>query len=118
MSDDERLQRLTELARRVWPDIDAAIVDHAQSAGVYARAQGETMVAMVLRHPLSLDALEAALRELAGEAPAWVDELASKWEREAAEDGSPPDQQDEGGTFVAVMLSVAAELRERAKTGR
>jgi len=47
--------------------------------------------------------------------PAWVDQLASKWEREADEDGSSPDQHDEGGTYVSTLLSVAAELRERAK---
>lgn len=65
MTDDEQIARCTELARRVWPDLDAAIVAGALSAGVYSGAQNETMVAMILRHPRALNALEAALLVLA-----------------------------------------------------
>jgi len=69
MSDDERLARLTELARRVWPhariewDGDALCV-----LGPVQQANGRTVVAEHLRinpHPRAADALEAALLVLA-----------------------------------------------------
>jgi hypothetical protein len=68
-SDDARIARLTELARKVWPGIDAAVLcaSSGASAGVYSRAQSENLVLMVLAHPRALDALEAALLVLAGE---------------------------------------------------
>lgn len=69
-SDEERIARLTQLARRAWPDFNPG--DGSGSDGFYfgdhdavcLRALGR----MVLRveHPRALDALQAALLTLAG----------------------------------------------------
>lgn len=67
MTDDERLARLTDLAQRVWPGADPLIVDTGKAAGVHERGGQERMLAMVLAHPRSLDALEAALLVLSGD---------------------------------------------------
>lgn len=68
MTNDERIQRLTELARRVWPDANVDM--ECRSFGVYL---GEECVwfcdADFDSNPRALDALEAALLVLAGEAP-------------------------------------------------
>lgn len=67
MDDDERLTRLTELARETWPGADPLIVDTGKAAGVHERGGQERMLAMVLGHPRALDALEAALLVLSGD---------------------------------------------------
>lgn len=67
MSDDERLKRLTELARRMWPHAhvatsgrpDFAAVDVFDAEGHYRWSP------MAIHHPRALAALEAALRVLA-----------------------------------------------------
>lgn len=64
---DERIERLTELARGVWPDIGLVVASTGQAAGVHERGGEERMLAMLLCHPRALDALEAALLVLAGD---------------------------------------------------
>jgi hypothetical protein len=72
MSDDERLLRLTELARRVWPDgkyvreLGVYVAPNGQRARVVNHAAGFDLLD-VKRHPRSLDALEAALLVLTGD---------------------------------------------------
>ena len=142
MSDDERIERLTALARRVpeWADSHASATCGSLPAGYdYAMVHtfhpgnfSNTPIKIV--HPRSLDALEAALLVLQpmvrdicdgehegpcpawhdGEIPAWVEQLAAKWEREAAclEDEQPHDR-----TEADWLRRHAAELRERAKGG-
>jgi hypothetical protein len=84
MTDDARLQRLTELARKVWPDGEAdarASADPNECAAcVVLHPDGEWQQALaIMQHPRALDALEAALCVLAGEPPPWAVELHKKW---------------------------------------
>jgi hypothetical protein len=75
MSDDEQLVRLTALARRVWPELGAEVRWDA----LYDIAKVVNYRSVILyesQHPRGLEALEAALRVLAGEE--------SQAEREAA----------------------------------
>lgn len=58
---------------------------------------------------IASDLITAELR--IAELEAKLDALAARWEREAAEDGSMPEQHDEGGTSVAVSLTHADALR-------
>lgn len=61
MSDDERIARLTELARRVWPN---AAVNAWGDAAWVERHAGE-YPCLSVAHPRAHDALEAALLVLA-----------------------------------------------------
>lgn len=70
MSDNDRIARLTELARRVWPDASIPVdVTHTQTSARVEiddpRASGPIPLAF-LCHPRALDALEAALLVLNG----------------------------------------------------
>jgi glycine/D-amino acid oxidase-like deaminating enzyme len=77
--DDERLARLTELARRLWPDQGATVRwDAFYDVAKVVNERGTILFEM--QHPRSLDALEAALLVLAGEDPL------GKWARKLAED--------------------------------
>ena len=70
MNDDERIRRLTELARRVWPDRDAQIFvasDDEENTCVVLDEKGDWEQHLGTNHPRALDALEAALLVLAGE---------------------------------------------------
>lgn len=133
MSDDERLERLTELARRVpeWADKGVGV----QHVPAFARARvldrhGDSLLE-VHSHPHALDALEAALLVLCADVTMrglrgavlvpmlpedrhadWVEQLAAEWEDDAAE------ALREGADAVAYTKTVCAdELRERAKGG-
>jgi hypothetical protein len=78
---DARLERLTELARKAWPQDACHIYDssqrstgsvmhdvESQSAHVLVMAgDGSHLPLRIEHHPLALDALEAALCVLAGE---------------------------------------------------
>lgn len=64
MTDEARIARLTELARRVWPDAAAAMVDGVASV---VEIPGYYECLYIARHPCALDALEAALLVLADE---------------------------------------------------
>jgi hypothetical protein len=66
---DERLERLTELARKAWP-----AVLHARVRAAYADRHEVTVetadyhrMRLMVDHPRALDALESALRVLANE---------------------------------------------------
>ena len=130
MTDEARIARLTELARRVWTsrtnvrvvhdrEYDAAIV-------LYDAASRDTRPLVSIPHPRALDALEAALLVLAGDAKVhpdgalrdaylaganagyteqtkWVEQLAARW-----------DELHEGG-YNASFAECARELRERAR---
>lgn len=113
MSDEERLKQLTELAQRVWPDLEKPKVDAIDESGAFrAGLEDDGMDYIHIHpHPRALDALEAALLVLAGERPtvnewaarlaadsvaageaeygrphappAWVEQLAQEWEARA-----------------------------------
>jgi hypothetical protein len=76
MSDEDRLARLTELARKAWPHNDIAI----DSCGDFVRVTDPKDVTdptlAQLDHPHALDALEAALCMLAYDPPQWAVEFA------------------------------------------
>jgi hypothetical protein len=63
MTDEERIERLTELARHVWSDAEI----EADRNQVHVETSAEWGFALSIKHPRALDALEAALRVLAGE---------------------------------------------------
>lgn len=71
--DNERIARLTELAQRVWPGYDIGVSegigddDEIVGAAVTLDPLGEWQQAIACGHPRALDAIEAALRTLAGE---------------------------------------------------
>ena len=62
---ETRIERLTELARRVWPGFGDEL--YTSAYGVVT-GFGDVLIS-VTRHPRALDALEAALLVLAGEPP-------------------------------------------------
>jgi hypothetical protein len=114
--DEERLKRLTELARRVWPQhpnlcIDAGGVGWSQAVVLDGHPDDPNSddLLRVEDVPLdrALDALEAALYTLAGETSLRDDELATKWEWQA-------EQFTEPGVRTA-FLHCAARLRAKAK---
>lgn len=80
---NERIARLTELAREVWPSapdedpLELRIHVHEGSACV-ATSDGICLF-VVVNHPRALAALEAALCVLAKKPPQWAVELAEKW---------------------------------------
>jgi hypothetical protein len=143
VSGDERIVRLTELARRVWPDEPRLVVDHEPeylSATVLDRPWHDPDTSALLkveRHPCALDALEAALLVLAaggritpqvqaahdalvGDSLAWVEQLATQWERESDELRELMRSHDERDAFrlygeAKALSACAAKLRERAK---
>lgn len=146
MNDDERIARLTELARR----------EYGPRAAVYRRTWKDGEEAWIERswdeapclsveHPRALDALEAALLVLSSkypgmmrlaladlsdrgklstakvtlrsdEPPAWVEQLAAEWER-ASERPVASEPNLYDGTRMQTLEQCAAELRERAKGG-
>jgi hypothetical protein len=129
MTDEARIERLTELARRVWPDVAEYLRVEFDAAQAFVRCAGGTVLLDVVAAGQSLDALEAALLVLAGEGhisysvaapglteklealtapyrqPAWVEQLASCWE-ERARNMISGDR---------IVERCAAELRERAR---
>ena len=185
MSNEERLARLTELARRVpgWKDAVVEYGRHVITVWGQGSEPGEQTLLLTIRHaPSALDALEAALCVLAGDAlaedmlrslqswwerhavalrmtsrsvhhalgvaisaleqgkpfptmqvltgadaaepPAWVDELATKWEQ-WAEDAQFVADDPVTGSFgqrsrvaASSLRECAAELRARAKGKR
>lgn len=90
MTDDARIARLTELARKMWPDavIDASDPVNVKVHGAVERSGGraEWIERIYIGHPRALDALEAALRELAkpdGSAlPEVIDEIRAEFRAE------------------------------------
>ena len=84
MTDEARIARLTELARKAWPRADAERmhVFASQSAAVGDETEELLFVGI---HPRALDALEAALCVLAGEPPTWARELAEEWRSAASQ---------------------------------
>jgi hypothetical protein len=122
---DERIERLTELARRIALAEEPDVRPELHTVEVERLGDTYTASALLGRvriegHPRALDALEAALLVLAGEPPAWVAKLCAQWEYEAdalmqrvadsPDDPSPPLR-----TTAATMYVYAAELCERAK---
>lgn len=114
MSDDERIQRLTELARRVWPDeLVIEIITDAEGVSVES---DRCILCTVEQHERALDALEAALLVLAGEPAAWAEKLADEWYASAKK--IPEMMDPKIGKWVARILGdCASELlkRERAR---
>jgi len=78
---DERIKRLTELARRIWPQHAEAlrITTDQHNAQLWI---GDVATLVWIGHAQALDALEAALLVLTGEGPR---ERARAFFREAAE---------------------------------
>lgn len=68
----ERIERLTELARRVWPGDEVEVRARGDAVRILPGAMPDTGMPQivlpfaVMVHPRALDALEAALRVLAG----------------------------------------------------
>jgi len=138
MSDDERLARLTELARRLvhGASIQYGDTNIAGDPSFEVFDVADDIVLRIPAHPRALDALEAALLVLADDvavdddaarlaqaaaafvrltrgAPAWVEQLAAEWEDDAAE------ALRDGADAVAYTKTVCAdELRARAKGER
>jgi hypothetical protein len=111
MTDDAPHQRLTELARKAWPDSEATVEvpdgpDDEDSCGacvlLFPKGDWEEWLSMP-RHGRALDALDAALSVLAEEPPQWAVELAELWRSAHAESGN-----DE-------LLACADELLAAAK---
>lgn len=73
MHDEERLKKLTELARRVWPSLDGTISIEEFGCEGHVIVRRNAILSEVLliatEHPRALDALEAALSVLAGLQP-------------------------------------------------
>jgi hypothetical protein len=131
MSDDERLERLTEMARRVWPQHASLRIELEPDWGQVRVLDGHPedsstgVLWCVEDVPMSgaLDALEAALLvllypkqaawALEPDPLAWVKALAMEWEARAAR------MLVEGGAEEAASeaLRCAAALRERAQGG-
>jgi hypothetical protein len=143
MSDDERITRLAELARRVWPDKPRLAVKlHADSASATVQdgpKDGGWIDSLLLveDHPRALDMLEAALLVGAGDAPlvaagqgamsklaepAWVEPLAAAWEAESLRLGDryeqryTDDAREEKLGEAYAYDTCAEQLRERAKS--
>lgn len=79
---DPRIQRINQLARRVWAEQDQP---HFSEKGGHVGILGAydmPLLTMPLRSR-SVEALEAALCVLAGDTPSWVAELATTWRGEA-----------------------------------
>lgn len=68
VTDEARIARLTELARRVWPDERSAEIRQPVGKAMCFGGSGYQLVG-IGSHPRALDALEAALLVLAGETP-------------------------------------------------
>lgn len=66
MTDEARLARLTELARRVWPDDREIAVEHYEKREVIVWGHDGESHARI-DHPRAFDALEAALLVLSGD---------------------------------------------------
>ena len=141
MSDDDRIERLTQLARRMWPD--RPYVEVRSGIGFAEVRDGPRdggWIDSLLRvdHGNALDALEAALLVLDGarvvpdgalrdaycrgvvdaleESPAWVEQLAAQWEREALEPPPETVRTAHPPYLLRVALQECAkELRARAK---
>lgn len=132
MSDDERIARITELARRialaeepdVRPELHTVEVERLGNTCTASALLGRVRIE---GHPRALDALEAALLVLAEEPPPlhWVEPLASSWEaraRNAANDTlSHFGAHDVAAVGAArtgehVARACAEELRERARS--
>jgi hypothetical protein len=81
MTDDERIARLTELARRVpeWRDVqDLEVVGGGDELLLDSWDRGRLLSC---DHPRALAAVEAALLVLARKRPAWVGQLAREWKQ-------------------------------------
>ncbi len=82
MTDDERIAKLTELAKKVWPDAEAykhdGMIDVGFMRGVIYLLQ------IRIWHPRAADALEAALLVLSGEGKALTREVFHEAVHEAA----------------------------------
>lgn len=119
MTDEARLKRLTELARRVWPEAEVG-----PDYGIGGKQRGYSVKASMAAysdgltawHPRALDALEAALLVLAGEPPTWVEQLATDLEqRVAGIRKSKVADPDRAEPLAYAYDWIARELRERAK---
>jgi hypothetical protein len=123
-SADERTARLTELAQRVY------LTDEHHLPGVYTLGRGAAVLTdgqhnmMMFEGPRALDAIEAALRVLAGEPPSWATELAEEWLAEAKRipkyekyDQSIPYVRAAVLTGERCYRSLALQLLEAAKGG-
>lgn len=118
MTDEARIARLTELARRVWPEAVAGFTSDSSNYSVptaYVESTRNGSTEISIDHPRALDALEAALLVLADETPAWVEQLAKEWEC-AADIHSPPNG-EVSWPVDRMRRDCARELRERAKRG-
>lgn len=128
MSDDERIARLTKLARRVWPGLEMKIEHSDRVSTVWSMScdyPGEMVLHVTMReHPRALDALETALLALAGETPQphWVDELWGRWtawamQHESMQARRDPETESLHEGAVLAYRRCASELRARAKEG-
>jgi hypothetical protein len=111
----QRLARLTELARKVWPDCDLSI----QLRGIHDVVNGDAWDvveegdddSVCYMRAETIDALEAALCVLAGEVPQWAVALAERWLDNASKDYVIREGDD------ACFEECARELLEAAKGG-
>lgn len=127
MSDDERIARLTQLARRVWPGQLGVRIEQSPDGGWRVLSDDWLLLAVRAR-PRALDALEAALLVLQSEhpvelqrvltdgfcGPAWVEQLAADWEQRA----DRLERFEDSLTAMATgheAARCAAELRARAR---
>jgi hypothetical protein len=108
-ADEARDRMLAALARKAWPDVSPLSAD----VGVHYASvdyEGDPLL-LIGPHENAARAADAALRVLADELPAWVDELAEEWERVAHSLGKQT-------TRGQALLERASELRRRAREGQ
>ncbi len=147
MSDDERLARLTELARRVFPELGVHVsVEESANDTLYATVMTRTRdniynTPVKIVHPRCGDALEAALLVLVDDVvvddaarlaradaafvrltrgvPAWVEQIAARLDGIASHLRDVADLGVNHGIRLAQsnVEQCAAELRARAKGG-
>lgn len=111
---EQRIARLTELARKVWPTVsNLCVVGGSDSAGAFESGdqQARALALILAANPRALDALEAALCVLADEVPQWVSERADELERDAAASKAIPGQ----GILSRYLRKLRVDLLERAK---
>lgn len=121
MSDDERIERLTELARRVpeWRSLGVHVSGDERYVLLVTRTPDNVYNHPVkIVHPRALDALEAALLVLSGEA-----EMIEPWRREMLRDRiehlerrlklAPAEPQPDAPTDIAALPDYWDERRRR-----
>jgi hypothetical protein len=105
MTDEARIQRLTELADRRWPGQGCRIVQNRYDDCVEV-VNDRDVVKVHIQDIRALDALEAALQVLADVPLDWVERLCWSWEYQSKLAIDP--------RAARAIRQCATELRKRA----